>query len=1511
MRRTDRRPGRDDVLIFRNDLARGVDGDGILIEECLARCLFCFCQSGCTRLNRNLSKVDSRLMLDGRFIHDTCARRKSRAAARRRLCFSGLVISEDAGLIRGLDARVISYLNARIGRFFEMRLAARTAVVARRDGFHRERRVTLVYCGNVCGLSFERRVSADGYIRLVVNVHADVSDRAGYDTAATSDRMGIDGLPACWLRHFRFDSKRVPCGECCAVSDGHVRAVIRRGHCHRDPHTREPDSRRGRERRNLRCILRRDGEIRPGSQFFFLTDEGLHIRVRGETDARPVTGKYTGCRAQSGRIEVRICIGRDRDVFLGGHAASCGILFRFVANARRGRTGGICHDDRAIHCAQSDRRTGYMCRESAVILRSDRDAVCADAAGSAHERRHVALVIPDGDRSLTGNAARDRRTRDDLVHLVRGFRFDCQIIAGCDLRIAVNERLGLRIRIHDADRRPGARECTAGEAAHIILDLERIIGVDRDRAIRFDGRFLTDLSQRPLLFGRRFLARIGGLEVVIDICQRAGLAIIRFHRVLRLGLVHLSIDPGREILVLSVGILAGEDAVFVIKGRTADAVDGNAAGETDRTDRSGIRLRVQGHFIFRRGRHIALGVDGVAVTDVGIGLCLDVCHIHCRTAGSAAACGCAAYGTGHIERMIRFDRNISAITARRLIRLVDLHAGIGIRLRAGGQVHHIDRPCQSGIRTACHLYSDISNIFRVLCRDSDLSFGVQFRILIGIGGGILLEIRHTDSDAGAAAGDADRCPAVTALQFGGVRGGDGNTIACFVCREGRALAGVRFRFRIDDIYGCIAGHADRSADAPCDGLIGEMGRMVCGDLHLISAGNHSAVIRIGFRYGIEGYGRIGNADADGSADACTACGCTLCESGIGENLRAILDGNIRILADMCIGFLVHEGFRCRSGKTCRTTGTETGSTGHAAAGVFCFHGEAAACHFRIVTHDRTGFFIHHFDRCGKADAGVAAPGTAACDGVQFRLILGGDRDITGLRHFALAHIRFRIGRDRVRACCARPCESTGSACECRRDGRHMFRRLRVHGDGGRIFQGRTVGYACIGVALVGLDIDSCADTVSGRKGHAAREAEQLRSILCFYKDILLARVILALADDRIGLLVDDIHGDRSGSRELRSPAREADSDGLGCLGCLIAFGSVTVVGIVCFDGDAVCGDGLFLRFIAGQAGADCRLVHHDGDGCARGVAADGCAADTERRIAAILRKDRERPGLHVVRIGNMGIGLCRNPVSARREGCREFARACPGCHDGLDLAGLIRGDGESAAAVHGDIFERRGGFPFDEVRRDGRAHRRTVIARRNRHRARVRVDGAAVFGCDGRRFVRLETAAFDVRISFIIHPIQADLARDGTPLRRAAAARCDICDLRRVVRFNGERSVFLLAAFQRQGRVFCVGLILVRDGIVHEAPRDGAAVLREAERDRASARRDGAVIAGMDGERIRGDRISFRIRLRCIRDAVHCYIRRCSKAPLRCADVLAHGRILARDIRERAVAAVDFFLIFL
>ena len=54
----------------------------------------------------------------------------------------------------------------------------------------------------------------------------------------------------------------------------------------------------------------------------------------------------------------------------------------------------------------------------------------------------------------------------------------------------------------------------------------------------------------------------------------------------------------------------------------------------------------------------------------------------------------------------------------------------------------------------------------------------------------------------------------------------------------------------------------------------------------------------------------------------------------------------------------------------------------------------------------------------------------------------------------------------------------------------------------------------------------------------------------------------------------------------------------------------------------------------------------------------------------------------------------------------------------------------------------------------------------------------------------------------------------------------------------------------------------------------------------------------------------MRICLRRVRDAVHGDIRRCGKAALRLADILAHGGILACDFRQRAIAAIDGFLIF-
>ena len=132
-----------------------------------------------------------------------------------------------------------------------------------------------------------------------------------------------------------------------------------------------------------------------------------------------------------------------------------------------------------------------------------------------------------------------------------------------------------------------------------------------------------------------------------------------------------------------------------------------------------------------------------------------------------------------------------------------------------------------------------------------------------------------------------------------------------------------------------------------------------------------------------------------------------------------------------------------------------------------------------------------------------------------------------------------------------------------------------------------------------------------------------------------------------------------------------------------------------------------------------------------------------------------------------------------------------------------------------------------------------------------------------------------MRVGFIIHPVQADLACDGTAFGRAAATRCDVCDLRCIVCFDGQRGIVFFTACELEGRIFGIGFIFVRDGIVHEAAGDRLAVLRKAEGDRAGACRDLAVIARTDRERIGRDRgrspaVLFRHgRFRRIGDTVH------------------------------------------
>ena len=167
-----------------------------------------------------------------------------------------------------------------------------------------------------------------------------------------------------------------------------------------------------------------------------------------------------------------------------------------------------------------------------------------------------------------------------------------------------------------------------------------------------------------------------------------------------------------------------------------------------------------------------------------------------------------------------------------------------------------------------------------------------------------------------------------------------------------------------------------------------------------------------------------------------------------------------------------------------------------------------------------------------------------------------------------------------------------------------------------------------------------------------------------------------------------------------------------------------------------------------------------------------------------------------------------------------------------------------------------------------------------------------------------------MRVGGVVHPVQADLACDGTAFGRAAAARCDVRDLRCIVCFDGQRGIVFFTACEVEGRIFGIGFILIRDGIVHEAAGDSAAVLRKPEGDRTGACRDLAVIARTDRERICTDSAALGVGFGGIGDAVHGNIRcRCETA-FGSADILTHGGILICDIHQRAITAIDRFLIF-
>ena len=148
------------------------------------------------------------------------------------------------------------------------------------------------------------------------------------------------------------------------------------------------------------------------------------------------------------------------------------------------------------------------------------------------------------------------------------------------------------------------------------------------------------------------------------------------------------------------------------------------------------------------------------------------------------------------------------------------------------------------------------------------------------------------------------------------------------------------------------------------------------------------------------------------------------------------------------------------------------------------------------------------------------------------------------------------------------CARTGERVSRRNrrgNGRQVLFRLGIHADRRSLRQLRAVFDGCVGVPLVRLHVSCCADACAAQVDpQTARQSEEVCSILRFYGDALISRLIVALTDRRIGLLGNHIHGNGARAGKFRRACRKAHRDGLR-RAVTLAVLRRAIVRIVCFD----------------------------------------------------------------------------------------------------------------------------------------------------------------------------------------------------------------------------------------------------------------------------------------------------------------------------------------------------------
>ena len=833
-----------------------------------------------------------------------------------------------------------------------------------------------------------------------------------------------------------------------------------------------------------------------------------------------------------------------------------------------------------------------------------------DGIRIAKERRDGTLVRPGTDRSLPGHAAGDGSPCDVFIKVVRGFCGNGKILPCRHRRRLVHERLCLRICIQYADGRADARHRAARETAHDILHGKMVICLYLDIARRIDDRTIPDLCKRAFLTrGARCLGRKGGFEARFHFIQR--LRVIRidgFARVLidvRKFLIHPAVEADRLAILLR---LARERLLVFFGHGTADAIDGNAARKAERANGSRYRIRLDTmHIVCRFDGHAAARCDLVPIAEESIRLRLDISYIDGCTDRRTAGAGRCRDGVLHfLDFMPCGDRDILRAALAIAFLLVDFHARIRVRFRDRREVHHIRRASETGIRAARRLERQIEEVFAVPGIQRNLALRVQFRRLACIGFGVFCEIRHREGKTSAAAHETDGCAAVAAVELRLIQRRDGDPVC--ISRAGRGKLGMVFRIRFGLRIQHI--HADRAIDgrspreAARDGRIRDIRRVIRFDADILSC-DLRTIIDMRLRIRAHRDGRVCQPDASRFTATEAAGTSALFEGGNRLYGSVARRGDTRRLAYMSVCHMRDKRLRCRACDARCTSDAKTGCRCLRVADILRLYGKALSSNARVISYIGRCLFIDHFDRRGEASRACPAHRPAAAGRRELRRIFCRHRDIAGIHKLCLARvrdvfvllisdIRFRIRRNHMESGC--PGARKGvSRRNRRRNGCQILFRLGIHADRRRLRELRTVFNGRIGMPLVRLYVCRRADARAAQVDtKAASQTEEVCSILRFYGNALISRLIVALTDRRIRLLGNHIHGNGAGTGKFRRACRKAHRDGLRRAVTLAVFRRA-IVRIVCFDRDAIRFDGLFFLRITGKRRLDIRVIHHDSD----------------------------------------------------------------------------------------------------------------------------------------------------------------------------------------------------------------------------------------------------------------------------------------------------------------------------